>query len=59
MNGKGKMVWKDGKIFEGSFINDKKNGQGIMQYPNGKKVEGNWVNGKLDGDANAETKKKK
>ncbi len=35
MNGEGEITFKDGRRYNGSFINDKKNGFGMMQYPNG------------------------
>ena len=34
MNGKGKFIYKDGKVYEGFFANDLKFGQGKLTYPN-------------------------
>lgn len=41
--GKGKIVFKSGSIFEGNFKNDLKHGYGKMYYyPSGNYFEGNW-----------------
>ena len=29
MNGKGKIVWKNGQFYEGDFVNDQKQGIGV------------------------------
>jgi len=42
--GKGKMIYNDGRVYEGDFLYDKKNGKGKMTYPNGKVEEGEWNN---------------
>ena len=43
MNGKGKFIWDDGRIYEGDYVNDKKQGYGIFIWPLGeKKYEGTW-----------------
>ena len=31
-HGKGKIIYKDGTIFEGNFKNDKIEGEGILYY---------------------------
>jgi hypothetical protein len=46
MNGKGHTVWPDGKSYDGSYLDDKKDGFGIFIWENGKKYEGEWQNGK-------------
>ncbi len=46
MNGKGKLLWSDGKCYEGEFKDDKKHGKGIFKWPDGRKYIGSWVNGK-------------
>ena len=46
MNGTGKMVYEDGRVYEGQYYNDQKNGFGTYSWPNGKVYEGGWVNGK-------------
>ena len=41
--GKGMMKYKDGRIFEGEFKNEKKNGAGVMKSSAGNIVEqGIW-----------------
>ena len=45
------MVYEDGRVYRGQFMNDQKHGQGVYQWPNGKKMEGTWANGKQDGQA--------
>ena len=34
MDGKGKMTWADGTIYEGEYKNDKKNGFGTLTWRN-------------------------
>ena len=43
--GKGKMQWSDGSLFEGIWRNDKANGQGRMIFADRSIYEGEWVNG--------------
>ena len=43
MHGKGVYSWKDGRKYEGTYENDKKNGFGIYIWPDGRKYEGNWL----------------
>ena len=41
--GKGRQQFKDGRIFDGEFKNDKMNGAGIMRSGNGAIIEqGKW-----------------
>jgi len=49
MHGKGKMIWPDGRSYDGEFSEDKRNGQGIMHWPDGSEFNGRWVNGKAQG----------
>lgn len=42
INGPGKFVWKDGKIYEGQFRKSMFDGKGKIIYPNGKVAEGEW-----------------
>ena len=37
MCGEGKMIWKDGKVYQGSFRDDKLDGKGTMIKTNGSK----------------------
>ena len=45
-NGKGKMVWTQGDIYDGEWVNGVMNGKGKLTQ-NGKVYEGNFVNGKF------------
>ena len=49
INGKGKMYFKDGRIYEGIFINGKLNGEGKYTNSNGDIFEGNFVGGIISG----------
>ena len=40
--GRGKLIWKDGSIYEGNWVNDMKHGYGIMKYENGDIYKGEW-----------------
>lgn len=48
MQGEGKMVWPDGKVYTGNFYNDLKNGEGKLTTAEGKVYEGTWINGKFN-----------
>jgi hypothetical protein len=50
INGKGKMYFKDGRIYEGIFINGKLNGEGKYTNSNGDIFEGNFTGGILSGN---------
>lgn len=49
MHGQGVYVWKDGRKYEGEYLNDKKHGFGVYTWADGRKYEGNWANGKQHG----------
>jgi hypothetical protein len=50
MNGYGEFYWKDGKIYVGYYLNDKKEGFGIYYWPNlNRTYIGFWKDGKQDG----------
>lgn len=36
MNGRGIYLWKDGRKYEGCYLNDKKHGYGIYIWPDGR-----------------------
>jgi hypothetical protein len=40
MNGMGVFTWKDGKKYEGEYLNDKKHGYGRIVWPDGRVYEG-------------------
>lgn len=46
MHGSGLFTWADGRVYEGEYVDDKKEGQGIFTWPDGRKYDGAWVNGK-------------
>jgi hypothetical protein len=46
MNGSGKMVWKDKRVYEGFFVNDKREGEGWYKWTDGREYRGGWKNGK-------------
>jgi len=49
MSGEGKYIWGDGRIYIGSYKNDKKHGFGKYSWANGRKYIGFWENGKQNG----------
>ena len=46
MDGKGKITWKDGRMYEGEYKDDKKNGYGVYKWADGRIYEGNWLDGR-------------
>jgi len=42
INGYGKNTWPDGEVYEGAWINDKRNGQGKCIFASGTVHEGEW-----------------
>lgn len=50
MDGKGKYTWKDGRIYEGEYIMDKKHGFGKYTWADGRVYIGPWMNGKQHGE---------
>ena len=46
MHGFGVLIWKDGKKYEGEFINDKREGQGTFTWADGRQYIGEWKAGK-------------
>ena len=49
MRKEGKIIWKDGSSYEGTFEKDKFNGHGIYNWGNQRKYEGEWKDGKMNG----------
>ena len=43
------LTWKDGKKYEGNFINDKREGHGVFVWADGRKYIGAWKVGKQHG----------
>lgn len=48
-DGKGKMTFPDGRVYEGEWKNREINGYGIMRYPDGVIYEGEWLDEKFEG----------
>ena len=42
MHGYGILIWKDGKKYEGEFINDKREGKGTFAWADGRQYVGEW-----------------
>lgn len=49
LTGKGKRVYPDGRVDEGSFLNGKLHGPGVSKLPDGETREGEFKNGLLNG----------
>ena len=46
MHGQGVFTWEDGRKYEGSYIDDKKEGNGRFTWPDGRVYEGMWKDGR-------------
>ena len=46
MHGKGTYKWLDGRMYHGSYKNDKKNGRGVYLWADGRAFVGDWIDGK-------------
>ena len=42
MNGHGIFTWKDGRVYEGQYTDDKKHGPGEFRWPDGRVLKGKW-----------------
>jgi len=49
MHGHGVYVWKDGRRYEGEYLDDRKHGYGVYVWTDGRRYEGNWAAGKQHG----------
>lgn len=50
MNGENCVcVWKNGRKYQGSYVNDKKEGYGQFEWPNGKVYKGGWKSNRMHG----------
>ena len=45
MHGRGVFTWSDGKIYDGEYVDDKKEGYGVFKWPDGKLYKGMWKDG--------------
>ena len=50
MHGEGTYKWPDGRMYKGSYINDKKDGFGVYSYPDKRQYSGQWSNGVQHGE---------
>lgn len=46
MHGVGTYKWSDGRVYHGSYVNDKKNGYGVYMWSDGRTYLGQWIDGK-------------
>jgi len=46
MHGEGTYKWPDGRMYHGSYVNDKKDGFGVYIWVDGRAYLGNWSQGK-------------
>lgn len=44
MEGQGTLTQTDGKVYQGSWKDNKMNGKGMFTWPDGSKYEGDFVN---------------
>ena len=51
LDGKGKMNYPDGSVYDGEYRKDEKNGQGVYSLPDGKIYDGPWKKGLQHGEA--------
>lgn len=49
MHGYGVFVWEDGRKYEGSYVDDKKEGRGKFTWPDGRIYDGEWKDGRQHG----------
>ena len=50
MHGQGTYKWQDGRMYHGSYAQDKKNGFGVYVWVDGRAYLGNWTTGKQDNE---------
>jgi len=49
INGKGRYLYNDGQVYDGSWLNGKKHGQGHFTYKDQSSYKGSWQNGLRQG----------
>ena len=45
--GKGIATYSNGDVYEGTFVNGRRQGQGTIKFANGRSAKGNWQDGAL------------
>ena len=49
MHGHGVFNWKDGRKYEGDYVDGKKQGNGLFTWLDGRVYRGQWFDGKQEG----------
>ena len=42
-HGKGLETYPNGSVYQGEFVNGKREGKGFFKWPNGEEYDGEWV----------------
>ena len=42
-NGKGRLIYENGELYEGQWTNDLKHGKGVFIHADGTRYEGEWL----------------
>ena len=50
MHGRGRYEWKDGRFYEGDWLNGKMHGRGTYIWTDGRKYEGEYHEDKKEGE---------
>lgn len=58
-DGVGKVIYSNGQVFEGSFVDGERNGEATIIWPDGKSFSGTYKNDKGDGTITNGTTKRK
>ena len=40
------MKWSDGRVYDGTYMNDQKDGHGVYKWADGRVYDGQWLAGK-------------
>lgn len=48
-NGDGALLWRNGDLYAGAFVDDAQSGSGVLRYQDGRRYEGEWANDQYDG----------
>lgn len=47
--GRGRFTYSNGDVYDGQYVNDKRQGKGAFIYADGDRYEGDWNNGRIEG----------